>query len=164
MVDLSEYADVFGDNVPLEDRLQAVYELTPLYNDEDYSGAAMLADLRENGFKIQNQLFYLERRLSLGEQNEYEAIRYFPNSYTPSDLDLGVNEGSQTEQYKFIYRVSHFDSNGEFSHYTEFGVETDTIGTIGDINAEGENYITQFYPQFGDHEWEVEVYKGFRKE
>src|SRR6266496_2381517 len=100
MVDLSGFEDLFGDNVPLEDKLQAVLELAPLYRDEGYTGAGMLADLRENGFKIQTQLFYLERRIGLGIQSEYEAIGYFPSYYTPSDLDLGVNDGNQTEAYK----------------------------------------------------------------
>lgn len=164
MVDLSDFGDIFGDNIPLEDKLQAVLDLTPLYTDEGYTGAGMLADLRENGFKIQTQLFYLERRIALGTQNEYEAIGYFPLSYTPSDLDLGVNEGNQSEQYKFIYNVTHTnDVTGEV-YNTQFGIETDGFGTIRDINNIGLDFQQRNYPGNTDESLSVAVFKGFRKQ
>lgn len=163
MVDLSDFQDLLGDNIPLEDKLQGVLDLTPLYTDEGYSGAGMLADLRENGFKIQTQLFYLERRIALGQQNEYEAIGYFPSTYTPTDLDFGVNDGNQTEPYKFIYRVEHTNDNTGETYYTEFGIETDGFSTIRDINNSGLDFQQRNYPGNQEETISVSVFKGFRK-
>lgn len=152
-----------GKGVSIDSKLNFLYEVIPQYAREGYSGAATLSDLRSYDFKISSDLFYLARRQSLGIQNEFETIRYFPGSYTPSDIDLGVTDYPLGANYKFIYRIRHEnDFTGEV-RYSYFGVETNSFGTINDIERMGLDYYESFYPGIEEEETRLEIWKGMRK-
>lgn len=152
-----------GRNVSIDAKLNFLYQVIPEYTREGYSGAQTLSDLRSYDFKIGSDLFYLARRQTLGIQNEFETIRYFPLSYTPSDIDLGVTDYPIGANYKIIYRIRHENEITGDRRYSYFGVETNSLGTIRDIEEMGIDYYDSFYPNNEGEETTLEIWKGMRR-
>lgn len=163
MPDLGDFLDDLGLSKDIDDRLEFLSLVVPVYIDEGYSGARAIADLRSQGFSINSNLYYLYQRQYFETQNEFETIRYFPSSYYPNDTDLGKSDVPMGADYKFIFRVKHQDELTGENYFTTFGVETNSFGSIADIEQMGLDYINEFYPRFEEEGVELEVWKGMRK-
>ena len=163
MPDLSGIETLVGKKVDIDDKLEFLYRVLPQYQEEGFNGARTLSDLRSYGFRIGSDLFYYARRQAMGEQNEFESIRYFPSSYSPSDIDLGVTDQPLKDNYRIIYRVQHENQTSGELHYTYFGVDYNSLGTIRDLEDMGQDYYSSFYPGVEDEGVKLEVWKGMRK-
>lgn len=149
--------------VDISSKVDFLRGILPDYIDEGYTGRQILNDLRDSGFRINNSLFYMVKRQVEETQNEFRILSYFPGSYVPGRLDFAVAEDFQSSEYKFIFRVKHINTDDGEPYYTHFGVGSDQYGDINSIRQMGRDYIEQFYPQYGDSEWSLELYGAMRR-
>lgn len=163
MPDLSGLIGLTGKGGDINAKVEYLREILPEYIDEGFSYAAAMQDLRANDFSISNSLASSVRRQIYGIEASAVAVRQFPDSYYPSDLDLAPNPDRQDKQYKFVYTVDVMDEDGNVAYSQNFSIQTDNFGSIADLKARGEQYLSEIYPAAADEEHKVRLSYGLKK-
>lgn len=163
MVDLSGLVGLTGKGGDIAAKVDFLRDVLPDYIEEGYSYSSALADLRANGFSIANSLASSVRRQIYGIEASAVAVRQFPDAYFPTDLDLAPNPDRQDKKYKFVYSVDVLDEDGEIAYTQNFSIQTDNFGSIADLKARGEQYLSEIYPAAADEEHRVRLSYGLKK-